>query len=94
MGNKILYNLPIEFWAIILTFAGVIIGNLITLLVTHSSNKALTEMYDVTSANKFIDLAYAYGKAIGGKKYGTLFTNRVFEIIENIPDWVTSQSTT
>lgn len=69
--------------------------NAIAILVfkTHSSNKALTEMYNVSSANKFIDLAYAYGKSIGGKKYGTLFTNRVFEIIENIPDWVTSQST-
>lgn len=61
---------------------------------THSSNKALVKMYDVTSSDTFIDLAYTYGKSIGGGKYATLFANRVFEIIENIPDWVTKASST
>lgn len=60
---------------------------------THSSNTALKKMYTVQNPNEFIDLAYAYGKAIGGGKYATHFANRVFEIIENIPDWVTTNST-
>ena len=51
-------------------------------------------MYNVQNPNEFIDLAYAYGKSIGGKKYATHFANRVFEIVENIPNWVTSSSTT
>ncbi len=70
--------------------------NALAILVfkTHSSNKALTEMYNVSSPDTFIDLAYAYGKSIGGTKYGTLFANRVFEIIENIPSWVTPASST
>lgn len=68
--------------------------NALAILVfkTHSSNKALVEMYSVDSPDKFIDLAFAYGKSIGGTKYGTLFANRVFEIVENIPDWVSSSN--
>jgi len=71
--------------------------NALALLVfkTHSSNKALVEMYNVSSPDRFIDLAYAYAVSIGGnQKYGTLFANRVFEIVENIPDWVTAASST
>lgn len=68
--------------------------NALALLVfkTHASNKALVKMYDVSSPDNFIDLAYAYGTSIGGQKYGTLFANRVFEIVENIPNWVTKAS--
>lgn len=58
---------------------------------THSSNAALVKMYDVETANEFIDLSAAYGKAIGGDKYSTHFTNRVFEIIEKIPNWLNKQ---
>jgi len=70
--------------------------NALAILVfkTHSSNKALVNMYSVSSPDSFIDLAYAYGKSIGGTKYGTLFANRVCEIVENIPDWVTKASST
>lgn len=59
---------------------------------THSSNKALIKMYNVKDYNEFIDLTYAYGKSIGGGKYGTLFTNRVYEIVENLPDWLSKQT--
>jgi hypothetical protein len=59
---------------------------------THSSNKALEKMYNVKDYNEFIDLTFAYGKAIGGKNYGTLFTNRVYEIVENLPDWSSKQT--
>lgn len=68
--------------------------NAVAVLVfrTHSSNKALKKMYTVDNPNEFIDLAYAYGKSIGGKKYATHFANRVYEIVENIPNWVTENS--
>jgi hypothetical protein len=59
---------------------------------THSSNAALVKMYSVSNPNEFIDLAAAYGKAIGGDKYATHFTNRVFEIVEKIPDWLSKQT--
>lgn len=59
---------------------------------THSSNAALVKMYNVTDYNQFIDLAAAYGKAIGGDKYATHFANRVYEVLANIPDWLSQQS--
>jgi len=56
---------------------------------THGSNKILRNLYTVNDSNSFLDLLYAYGKRIGGNdKYAKLFTNRVFEILENIPNWV------
>ena len=49
--------------------------NAVAILVfrTHPSNAALKKMYNVQNPNEFIDLAYAYGKSIGGKKYATHF---------------------
>lgn len=65
---------------------------LVSLLVfkIHPSNAFLNNMYTVDTPNNFLDLVNKYGKSIGGNDYATLFTNRVFEIIEKIPNWVTN----
>jgi hypothetical protein len=56
---------------------------------THYSNKNLIRMYDVQTTDDLIDITYNYGVNIGGKKYGKLFTNRVFEILQKLPGFTT-----
>lgn len=56
---------------------------------THYSNKNLVKMYDAETTDDFINITYNYGVNIGGKKYGQLFTNRVFEILQNLPNFTT-----
>lgn len=58
-------------------------------LKVHYSIKTLKKMYAVQNPDQFISLAYTYGKQInGGDTYATHFTNRVFEILEKLPNFI------
>lgn len=57
-------------------------------LTVHYSIKTLKKMYNVQNPDQFIGLAYKYGREIsGGDAYATHFTNRVFEILQNLPNF-------
>lgn len=58
-------------------------------LKVHYSIKTLKKMYNVQTPDEFIELANKYGREIsGGKAYATHYTNRVFEIVKNLPNFV------
>lgn len=61
---------------------------LVLSIKNHYSIETLKKVYNTTNSDELVDLIWKYGKRIsGGDQYATHYTNRVFEIMEELPNF-------